>query len=912
MALRDLLTVEEDFPLGFSSEGDVERKTFLEPVVVSATKKTDKNQISTGYNLLNNYKTYTYIFTLSALDKKSAATLSYRTSSADLPNIILKAGGKGTGTLTPTFSEEIESENDSAKKNSPLSNREEILDWFNENSAGRFDFFMDNVSIETIPTFTKMSNTTLATKISFTVQEPLSNTGFLEAIRASSLAAGYENHVAALFLLKIEFIGYKDGDDITDPEVIDKTTRYFPIRFTKMDLDVNENGSEYKCEAVPFDELAYSNLYSLRNNIQMMGNTVGEVLTDLMTQVNKSIKTEAEQKDSKNKQISDSYEIVFGKFEDGIFKEDPDSDIAKAKISELLRDRTVYAFPDPGDKDTALTNAYKAIDQKEKNSVSYELVKASISFAKGAVIHDIISSVIRDSDYLSNLLKNLTDYVDENNMVPFWKITCHIEYLDYDPETGDSFKKFKYIVTPYKVPYTLIPGQSQRLQDVKKLMSLVLRKYEYIYTGQNIDILDLKLNFNNLFFSAISRSFGVNESKPETESAAPGNTANPKNEPSTPANLRHFITGLPLAYTNAEADKIANLGGNAGPLKIDPYSILARNFFNTVLTTSAADMLKVEMQIIGDPLYVTSTGMGNYIPVVSGSNKSITEEGEVNTFNGNLYISIIFRNPIDIDSTSFSDNGTGLAKFSKNIVDFTGVYLVTNIRSEFKKGIFTQKLELVRIPGINPDEPYTEEDIASLFTSRPNPNDQVSEGQAETVPPCRSGALNDLLSGVNKLADNLQQAEARIVGAIQGAVAGISNAVNEAVSTPLQELQESTNKITGALIEVNNEVTSAVNKLGLTSNQFQSLSPQQLLAAVAISKLLPDKLNLQTLDDKKVCIPNKEALDKLPATTAADPAENANTIAEGRPGSINPLTGEEITTNFGLAGRVRAARDIII
>jgi hypothetical protein len=60
-----------------------------------------------------------------------------------------------------------------------------------------------------------------------------------------------------------------------------------------------------------------------------------------------------------------------------------------------------------------------------------------------------------------------------------------------------------YVVTPYKVHYTKIPTYGAEQIDDKKLRKLSLRQYNYIYTGDNVDIITFKLNFNTLFFEAI-------------------------------------------------------------------------------------------------------------------------------------------------------------------------------------------------------------------------------------------------------------------------------------------------------------------------------------------------------------------------------------------------------------------------
>jgi hypothetical protein len=84
-------------------------------------------------------------------------------------------------------------------------------------------------------------------------------------------------------------------------------------------------------------------------------------------------------------------------------------------------------------------------------------------------------------------------------------------------------------------------------------------------------------------------------------------------------------------------------------------------------------------------------GQGNYKPETSGY--GITTNGSVDLYNGQVFIQITFRNPDDIGS--FKEGG--LAKFDKNKVSFSGIYMVTKVVSKFSNGVFKQKLNILRM-----------------------------------------------------------------------------------------------------------------------------------------------------------------------------------------------------------------------
>ena len=131
--------------------------------------------------------------------------------------------------------------------------------------------------------FNEKSNTTFVTGLSFDVFEPLSISGFIEALHVTAVSAGYLSYLGATFLFKIGFVGYKDNTKFPEPEIIKKAERYIPIQFKNVEVEVTENGTKYKCTAVPFTDMAFGDLLNkLRKPIKMEGTTVQEVLEALM------------------------------------------------------------------------------------------------------------------------------------------------------------------------------------------------------------------------------------------------------------------------------------------------------------------------------------------------------------------------------------------------------------------------------------------------------------------------------------------------------------------------------------------------------------------------------------------------------------------------------------------------------
>ena len=104
-----------------------------------------------------------------------------------------------------------------------------------------------------------------------------------------------------------------------------------------------------------------------------------------------------------------------------------------------------------------------------------------------------------------------------------------------------------------------------------------------------------------------------------------------------------------------------------------------------------------DLDIIGDPFYLVTGGIGNYNPKPSETQQGVTTDNEADRFYGQVLISLTFRNPVDIDEV------TGSLKFESSSADASGVFMVTEAASSFKEGVFKQRLKLVRVPGQLPD-----------------------------------------------------------------------------------------------------------------------------------------------------------------------------------------------------------------
>lgn len=740
-------------PMGDPNPPEIERKT-VKPAnkeqPVSDFKNTD--EIKIGSNVLNSFRSITYNFTLAGLptnylEKPEA----YRTGELDL--VILKSAGKGNSSIKLTNQFKTESiapttvsqgggrGSDEFAKRDPrrldLSEEEksqpgrnygeEFLNDFNKFSPGRFDMFIENVDIETLMTFTENSNTTLPTKIKFEVIEPYSINGFIEAIHAAAVSAGYTSYISASFLLKLEFWGYPDNDvnEFQAPVKIPNTERFFAIGLTNVEVEITERGTKYICSAVPYNERAFGQPSVIKKPIKMTGLTVKEILDNFIKELNEQNKQS--DKDSRTQSSNhDTYEIVFRKRENGVWVDSADIDMAKSPLLELYEDNVLYKFANPSQVDSA----YKP-GQKPKTINPSSTV---VNFQEDSTVQDIITAVIRDSKYVRDILKDLAEpntvkkHVDRYGFVDYFLIRLETtNKKEIDTNTKRPYQKFTYVITPYKVHFTRIPtyGTVQIKED--ELKKFAIREYNYIYTGNNIDITNFKLNFNTLFFEAIPASLADKNTPNYKDSAKPANDNQPRLN-GVPAedqkeNSTHASPPILTVPTNVQP-----AGGSAVPAQNSPYSQMARHMHDAI-TNSQASMITGNIDILGDPFYLVTGGVGNYNPKEVTGKYGIVGQDEADHTKGEVNILINFRNPIDINTF---ESG-GLMYFDPARVPFSGVYMVTKAVSTFKNGEFRQTLDIIRKPGQILKEEKNKRVIKPNELYKPVPNDDNRSSQQTSV-----------------------------------------------------------------------------------------------------------------------------------------------------------------------------------
>ena len=723
-------------PSGPEIGNNITRNTTILPTVTVTASRITKPAI--GVNILNKYRSYTYNFVLAGLDSAALSNPTYdqfNNSSKHL--VILNSAGKGTSSGITTVTE-----NTKTVDSTDGSVASKLTAGFNKKSPGRFDMFIDNVEIETIMAFTPETNTTLPTSIKFEVYEPYSINGFIEALQVAAVAAGYATYAQATFLLKMSFSGYPDDPGTPSAvQEIDGGTRYFVLMFTGIEVEITEKGTRYRCAAVPPADIALGSVEGgLKQPIQVVGKKVGDILTNFMTELESQRKTAADDAKVKPKDY-DRYNIIFPKPDGtgGVDYSNTNTNITNVDFVINLKDNKIFQFDDA--QTSNKSGAYKVETPSAPTSSDPSVSRSAptsgavVSFSDRSSIYECISSVIADSDYTRNLISTIgqANNPDQYGMVDYFLIKLETSNRKIiNDQTKKPYQNYTYVVTPYKVHYTSIPNYADQNFPFDKLQSRVLRNYNYIYTGKNIDVLNFKLNFNTLFFEAIPNAMGNNDQLSDKTAAASDGSLVVKKQTRNIEEIQNDLNPPPGQYPYSPSTRDSNQGRPpAGQQQEDPYWVLARSMHNAI-TNSNASMLTGDIDIMGDPYYLATGGIGNYRP--KSESPGNNTDGSVDHNYGQVLVQINFKNPVDIAPL----NNGGLLQFNPEQVPFSGIYMITKVVSHFKEGMFKQNLSVVRkaqtdLTGQDTNNPETAQTTPAVSTEPSKQNIVTSDANKNST-----------------------------------------------------------------------------------------------------------------------------------------------------------------------------------
>ncbi len=708
-----------------------------------------KNLPSLVANPLEQFASYTTLWTMACLTPQQFNNpKSYRNNTAELKNVVFASAGRFDAQRTKTY-------------------------------FGTPEYFVNNFQMNCIVGTNEKTGNTNAIKFSFDIIEPYSMGLLLQSLQNAAVNAGYVNYLQkAVYVLRMDIQGYNEVGQV----IKSIKPKFFTLKLISVKFSVNEGGSLYKVEAIPYNHTGFSDtINTVFNDIKIFGDEKGQGTVEELLNTGKeslvAVLNRHEQKLVAEKKIGEpnQYSIQFPKLSSEWYSAagdppknnratvDPNENVINPITKSLQISPEVTAnlpvndigeaslgFDKLSGGNPLFKRAGDQIDPKtgvvKRDGTTINPKLRAFHFSQKQTITSIINQVVLSSDYAKKAIQKTTP----EGYIKWFKLDVQIELLKPDAVTGDYSKKITFRVVPYLIHQSIFANPNSAPVGYNALMTKVVKEYNYIYTGQNVDVLRFDINVNGLFYSGINPS-------PENQAAQTrnqdqkqlGEQLNATTE--TGQGVAPGAQASPAGKATVERDPKLLQGYKGGSGTKSTEQNVAENFQRAFLSGNSADLVTVDLEILGDPYWVVDSGMGNYFSPAPAETSQITADGTMNYESGNIYVYLTFRTPADINET------TGLYDFSVAGKEspFGGIYRVNLVENTYADGMWKQKLKLLRMPG--PQGPELESRISggvALPVSKENnsateiektesPKTSPIESTTKPTPPSNYNPYND-------------------------------------------------------------------------------------------------------------------------------------------------------------------------
>ncbi len=639
-------------------------------------------------NTLHQFASYTSLFTLSALSQKDLEDTTTLLNSKP-HDIIVRSSGIG-----PTENTDRAPLSAEDKK---ILDKNERLQGAVEKSRSTLsknrDLYIRNVTMNSVPGLNDKRRLTSVTQISMEIIEP-SGITLLERIRGAAINNGYLDHLDAPFLLTIDFKGFDEQGRQASAKDSQNMKRLIPVKLVDMQMDVTQAGTVYAVKAIPYNEFAYVNRFNYPRTAGTLspdGKRLSDVFKTLEALLNKQNEDE---KDTGLVEKPDVYTVTFDSkgIEDTFITTENLEQNGMASQGVNGADGGFYVA-----NEIAIPPDYMKINPSNAiTKILEEIMKGHPAYSDKKF--DQWKSKVTKTLNVAQFKGGAQEVLDQAQdfYFDYFKIRASVVPIegDFDTIRAMNRKKINFHVEPYKVhAYSLaIPGVSTG-QNFK---NFVFKTYNYIFTGDNVDVMDVNINYKVAYFQSRLKDFEATDVRKNTiedasDKATGGTSATDHN---TDGNL--------LTRSHPDNSKSEGTGKTGGtPTQLDS--------FLDSLTHPLADMVNVRMEILGDPAWISQS---QFIPLNAKSfargagkatdpdigywrrNKDRIWNSDLRCYNTDVAEPIImlnFRMPTD-----FNDQ-TGVYELQADqSAEFSGLYRVVQVEHNFTDGKYTNVLNLTR------------------------------------------------------------------------------------------------------------------------------------------------------------------------------------------------------------------------
>ena len=672
-------------------------------------------------NALHRFASYNTVFTLSGVSDEELKDHSFLSN--PVHDIIARTGGIGDANFS---SGRFKERQDQLRADV----RERARGGYNYNSkydpsrskdvlTRAHDVFFENVNI--LSTTGPNSERGMAnfTSMEFEIHEPYGVT-LTEKIKAATFINGFDDYQDAPLLLTIEFKGF---DEKGQPVETSGQVRKFPILITRVEFDVDQGGTKYNIRAVPFMDVAHDDRFKFpRGQINITADNINEWING-STQGGAKVKGIVEQLDDIQelevkagvRQFKDKFEFHVDEkiMQNGKYLKGLSTNLHAATASiwkKLFNPRGIQ--PKISSSEAVIgenTSLVKFFEDAIRIAGNYQILTDYFWLTYAFILtgdQDFLPVTKGFAGLSSDLdlkYQKAKRFYESDEFIELAQQKQFLDWFEIKTSVETNTKLFDNIRRkhPKTIIYKAVSKKIHVLKFVRPGLALgridwsryVRKIYNYIYTGQNFDVQGLRINYKSAYYYRNLTPFD----KDAKEAGS--------------IEVDKFENNISQIFGTTNTEELFPTSQEPSTVKgtstVNPSSFKSQQFYDYI-TNPEADMVRIELDILGDPAYICQdqyTPIHKYRQRTSVDSKRLfnTRNGHFNSEFAQPLIQLNFRMPDDVNVNTglMFDSKTN---YSENLF-FNGIYQVTKVDSSINQGEFVQTLHCVRLNNQQGDLP---------------------------------------------------------------------------------------------------------------------------------------------------------------------------------------------------------------
>ena len=315
------------------------------------------------------------------------------------------------------------------------------------------------------------------------ITEPQGTT-FLESIALTARQLNIENHLLARYFITIEFIGrVPNGSAKRHPLKF-----IYPIVFQDIQMQVDAGGANYNINAVENSVSAFSYLEQvIKSQITVEAATVGEFVSEFLQKYEKSLENDLLY--NINAAYKDEYNIEW------------DNETGTDTWQQWKIQQAAEGLKTLGPSKIGNKIHFTIPNGSNLSDITSMVLQATAEYKK----------IVTDTGGFMKTAPGEPSSQNLDEFPVFYKVVPRVEFGAYDPLRGDyvkiiTFKIKKHIMVDrimdsvqYGKGITNATIQNTRVNKMFT-QNLLRKRYDYIFTGLNSEIMQLDLKFDNQFY----------------------------------------------------------------------------------------------------------------------------------------------------------------------------------------------------------------------------------------------------------------------------------------------------------------------------------------------------------------------------------------------------------------------------